>query len=528
MLYLSNVDFYCVPGIDADHFWNKPFAEHKAIIQPVSMDQITDLRPGVVWTYFNEILTIPRTSKKEGKIIEYLETFANGHRLESRKDSAGNLLIVKPATTGMEDRAGIVLQSHVDMVGEKNADCVHNFDTDPIRATIEDGWVKASGTTLGADDGIGIAASLAILTSDTVAHGPLECLFTIDEESGMTGALGLQPGFFRGSVLLNLDSEDEGEIFIGCAGGIDTVGSLKIRKKRINRNWKALRVRIGGLQGGHSGDEIHKGLGNSIKLLNRFLWNADQRFRIRVAGIKGGKARNAIPREAEAVIAIPPRTDELIRVYFDSFVEILKKELHMVEPGFTMQLESAELPEFVISRKQQKRLLNALYACPHGVIAMSREIPELVETSSNLASVRCVGEDQLEIVTSQRSSVESSKRDIADRVSALFRLLGAEVRHSDGYPAWKPNMDSIILTGAREAYRELFGTDAKVKAIHAGLECGLFLQKYPDLDMISFGPTIKGAHTPEERLNIETVERFYDFLLKILERAPVREGKWSG
>lgn len=488
------------------------------------MDQITDLRPGEVWAYFNEILTIPRTSRKEGKIIGYLESFARSHGLGSRKDPAGNLLISKPATPGMEDRAGIVLQSHVDMVGEKHADSGHNFDTDPIRAYLEDGWVKARGTTLGADDGIGIAASLAVLSSGSLVHGPLECLFTVDEESGMTGALGLQPGFFKGSVLLNLDSEDEGEIFIGCAGGIDTVGILKIRKKRINRNWTALRVRIGGLQGGHSGDEIHKGLGNSIKLLNRFLWNADQRFRIRIAGITGGKARNAIPREAEAVIAIPPRTGELIRVYFDSFVEILKKEFRMVEPGLIMELEKAELPEFVISRKQQKRFLNALYACPHGVISMSQEIPGLVETSTNLASVRCTGEDQLEIVTSQRSSVESSKRDIADRMSALFRLLGAEVRHSDGYPAWKPDMDSVILALARDAYRELFGTDPEVKAIHAGLECGLFLQKYPDLDMISFGPTIKGAHSPEERLRIETVERFYDFLVKILERAPLREG----
>ncbi|RPI45524.1 MAG: aminoacyl-histidine dipeptidase [Bacteroidetes bacterium] len=487
------------------------------------MNQITDLRPAEVWNYFNEILAIPRVSRKEEKIIGYLESFAQSHGLEYKKDNTGNLLISKPAVKGMEDRAGIVLQSHVDMVGEKHAGSAHNFETDPIVPYIEDGWVKARDTTLGADDGIGVAASMAILASGSVRHGPLECLFTIDEESGMTGALGLQPGFIKGSILLNLDSEDEGEIFIGCAGGIDTVALLKVRKKRVNRNWKALMVTVGGLNGGHSGDEIHQGLGNSIKLLNRFLWNAEQRFRIKVACIRGGKARNAIPRESQAVIAIPPRSGELIRVYFDSFVEILRKELCSIEPGFTMELTETELPEYIMSRKQQGKLLNALYACPHGVIAMNRDIPGLVETSTNLASIRRIAEETLEIVTSQRSSVESSKRDIADRMSALFRLLGAEVRHSDGYPAWKPDMGSVILGKARSAYRDLFGTEPEVKAIHAGLECGLFLQKYPDLDMISFGPTIKGAHTPEERLRIDTVQRFVDFLLEILVRVPSRE-----
>ncbi len=484
------------------------------------MQKITDLRPGEVWACFSEILSIPRISKKEEKIIAYVEEFAGKHDLDCKKDHIGNLLVSKPATKGMENRKGMVLQSHLDMVGEKQSGVDHDFDRDPVRAFVEDGWVKAKGTTLGADDGIGVAASLAILASDEVPHGPLECLFTVDEESGMTGALGLQPGFIRGSILLNLDSEDEGEIFIGCAGGIDTVGRLKYKKKRTKRNHTALRVHVGGLRGGHSGDEIHLGLGNSIKILNRFLWNADRRFKINLSGLEGGKARNAIPREAAAVITLPSGSIELIRVYFESYVKILKKEMEATEPGFRMVLEETGVPEYVMSRKQQRKLFNSLYACPHGVIAMSQEIPGMVETSTNLASIRHNGEDTLEIITSQRSSVESSKRDIADRMAALFGLLGAEVRHSDGYPGWKPDMDSEILNVAERLYEELFKKEPEVKAIHAGLECGLFVQKYPDLDMISFGPTIKGAHTPEERLHIESVEKFWAFLLALLEAVP--------
>jgi dipeptidase D len=485
------------------------------------MQKITELNPHELWKYFSEILAIPRISKQEEQITEYLVNFAARHTLDCKRDSSGNLLISKPATPGMESRKGVILQSHLDMVGEKHASVEHDFSRDPIRAIIEDGWVKASGTTLGADDGIGIAASLAILSSGRIKHGPVECLFTADEESGMTGALGIPPGFFKGSVLLNLDSEDEGEIFIGCAGGIDTIASLKLKKKRAGRNRVAMKVTVGGLKGGHSGDEIHRGLGNSVKILSRFLWNADQRFRIRLASMEGGKARNAIPREATAIITIPPRILELIQVYFDSFAGIVKRELEPVEPDMEMTMEQVEMPESTIRRKQQKRLFNTLYACPNGVVAMSQTIPGLVETSTNLASVKLSGEDTLEIVTSQRSSVESAKRDIADRISSHFTLLGARVRHSDGYPGWKPNMGSEVLGISREVYRELFAEEARVKAIHAGLECGLFLQKYPDLDMISFGPTIKGAHTPEERLDIASVDRFWRFLLGMLEKAPV-------
>ena len=484
------------------------------------MQKISELKPLEVWNYFDEILSIPRISKREEKIIAYLEKFSTEHKLSHKRDRVGNLLISKAATKGLEKRKGVILQSHVDMVGEKHAEIDHDFDRDPIEAFIEDGWVKARGTTLGADDSIGIAASLAILASKEIIHGPLECLFTVDEESGMTGALGLQPGFLKGSVLLNLDSEDEGEIFIGCAGGIDTIASYKYKRKRVSRNKTTLRVSVGGLQGGHSGDEIHKGFGNSIKILNRFLWNADQRFKIRLSQYEGGKARNAIPREAEALITIPSGSLELIKIYFESFVGILKKEMEVVEPEFTMTLELADHPDFGMNRKQQKKLFNALYACTYGVVSWSHEIPGLVETSTNLASIRSITEDTLEIVTSQRSSVESSKQDIADRMASLFKLMGARVRHSDGYPGWKPDISSEVLKIADRAYRELFNEEPEVKAIHAGLECGLFLQKYPELDMISFGPTIKGAHTPDERIRIDTVEKFWNFLLVMLEQIP--------
>ncbi|MEZ5070377.1 MAG: aminoacyl-histidine dipeptidase [Bacteroidales bacterium] len=485
------------------------------------MHNISDLQPKEVWEYMEEILSIPRISKHEAEMIAYLEGFAGKHRLEFRKDAVGNVLIRKGPTQGMEDRKGIILQSHMDMVGEKNADVHHDFLKDPIRPRMEEGWVRARGTTLGADDGIGISASLAVLASDRLEHGPLECLFTVDEESGMTGAFGLQPGFLNGRILLNLDSEDEGEIFVGCAGGMDTVAHLKLQRKRTNRTQTGLRIFVGGLKGGHSGDEIHKGLGNSVKILNRFLWNADRRFKIHLAGLTGGKARNAIPREAEAILSIPVRSKDLIAVYFDSFVDILRSEMKGIEPGFFMKMEEVPAPEFVIRKKQQRKILNVLYACPSGVISMSQDIPGLVETSTNLAAVRMPDEENLEIITSQRSSVESAKRDISDRMAALFTLLGARVIHSDGYPGWKPEMSSEILGISRKAYKELFRNEAAVKAIHAGLECGLFLQKYPDLDMISFGPTIKGAHTPEEGIEIATVQKFWDLLLELLRRAPV-------
>lgn len=479
-----------------------------------------DLKPGRVWSYFNEILEIPRLSKHEEKIIAYLEAFASTHTLPFRKDSAGNCLITKPASAGFENRATVVLQSHLDMVGEKLTESDHDFSSDPIRVKIEDGWMTADGTTLGADDGIGIAATLAILESDEIMHGPLECLFTADEESGMTGAFGLLEGFIQGKILLNLDSEDEGEIFIGCAGGIDTVGRLKKMTRPVQHNRTALRFTVDGLQGGHSGDEIHKGFGNAIKIMNRMLWNMDQRFKVNLVSFQGGKLRNAIPRDAQATIVVKEKHLGHLEKYYNSYLEIITREISTVEPGFRMTMEEVKTPGLCYKKGFQRRLMNMLYACPHGVISWSQDIPGLVETSSNLAVLKDGHTEFIEVVTSQRSSVESAKQDIANRVEALITLAGGEAIHSKGYPGWRPNTHSEILGISEKIYKTLFNTNPEVKAIHAGLECGLFLQKYPDLDMISFGPTIKGAHTPDERINIESVSKFWDFLLEILRQVP--------
>jgi dipeptidase D len=484
------------------------------------------LDPKELWGYFDDILKIPRISKNEERILEYLVAFAKNKGLEYDTDMVGNLLMKKAASKGFENRETIILQSHMDMVGEKLSEVDHDFYKDPIKARIVDGWVKASGTTLGADDGIGVAASLAILNSDIVQHGPIECLFTADEETGMTGAFGLKSGFMDGKILLNLDSEDEGEIFIGCSGGIDTVVKFKARTKRTQRSKVARLIKIDGLKGGHSGDEIHKKHINAIKLLNRFLWNADRQFPLHIANYQGGKLRNGIPRDASAVIVMTEENANLLEIYFDSFQEYIKNEIISYEPDLTMKLEKVDLPETRFARSFQRDFMNAIYACPHGVIAWCEDIPDLVETSTNLAIVRTINGDQIEVHTSQRSSVDSAKSDISDHINALFTLAGAGVKHSDGYPGWNPNKNSTILKISEKLYKDMFKTQPKVRAIHAGLECGLFLEKYPYLDMVSFGPTIKGAHTPEERIEISTVIKFWDFLIKLLEKAP--EAKTSG
>lgn len=481
-----------------------------------------NLEPKEVWGYFDEILKIPRLSKHEERIIEYLRHFAAEHQLEFSIDQSGNCLIKKPAAKGYEDRETVILQSHVDMVGEKLMHVEHDFMRDPIKAVIKDGWVTAEGTTLGADDGIGIAASLAILESENIEHGPLECLFTVDEETGMTGAFGIEEGFMEGKILLNLDSEDEGEIFIGCAGGIDTIARLKKDMVQVPEGSTALMLTIQGLQGGHSGDEIHKGFGNAIKIMNRCLWNLDKEFDIRVASIQGGKLRNAIPREATAVITCLPGDEKMIRDRIRTFGEIITRELKSIEPGFELSTQENDLPELCFAKTFQSRLIQVLYACPHGVIAWSQDIEGLVETSTNLAVIHEIENGYIEIITSQRSSSESAKKDISDRLEALFLLAGSEVRHSDGYPGWNPDMNSPIRKISEHIYKNLFGKEPEVKAIHAGLECGLFLTKYPDLDMISFGPTIKGAHTPDERINIESVSKFWLFLLELMKQVPLR------
>lgn len=481
---------------------------------------ILELEPKSVWKYFDEITKIPRPSKKEEKIIAYLMDFAQEHNLEVAEDSVGNVLIKKPATKGMEDRKSVVLQSHSDMVCEKNADVTHDFDNDPIKTKIEGDWVTAEGTTLGADDGIGIAASLALLAADDIKHGPIEVLITSDEETGMTGAFGLEPGFFDGKILLNLDSEDEGELFIGCAGGMDTAAVFEYSENKVPAKHTAQKISVTGLNGGHSGDEIDNGMGNAVKILNRILWNADNKFSIKLSNFKAGNLRNAIAREGFATVLIPDKELKNFKSYIESAGKDIKAEFSVTEKKLEIKTENTEQPQFVIDADTQTNLLNSIYACFHGVYAMSMSIEGLVETSSNLSSVKFIGDNKIKIGTSQRSSVDSAKHDIAHTVGAAFKLAGAKVEYGSGYPGWTPNMDSEIMKVTETSYKKLFDQTPDVKAIHAGLECGLFLEKYPDMDMISFGPTIKGAHSPDERIDIQTTQKFWDLLLDVLENIP--------
>ncbi|NVK94615.1 aminoacyl-histidine dipeptidase [Bacteroides sp. L10-4] len=481
-----------------------------------------DLKPAGVFHYFEEICQVPRPSKEEEKIIAYLKAFGEKHKLETKVDGAGNVLIKKPATPGMENRKTVVLQSHIDMVCEKNNDVKHDFLTDPIETEIDGEWLKAKGTTLGADNGIGVATELAILADDSIEHGPVECLFTVDEETGLTGAFALKEGFMNGDILLNLDSEDEGELFIGCAGGIDSVGEFTYREVDVPAGYFCCKVQVKGLKGGHSGGDIHLGRGNANKLLNRFLSQASQKYDMYLCEIDGGNLRNAIAREAHAVIAIPDADKHALRTDLNVFAAEVEAEYAVVDPDLQFVLESEAARPKAIDKDTAKRLLQTIYAAPHGVYAMSQDIPGLVETSTNLASVKMKPGHIIRIETSQRSSTASSKQDIANMVRTVFEMGGAAVSFGDGYPGWKPNPHSEILEVAVESYKRLFGVDAKVKAIHAGLECGLFLDKYPALDMISFGPTLQGVHSPDERMLIPTVQKFWDHLLDILKHIPVK------
>lgn len=423
----------------------------------------------------------------------------------------------------MENRKTIVLQSHVDMVCEKNNDVQHDFLNDPIETEIDGEWLKAKGTTLGADNGIGVATELAILADDTIAHGPLECLFTIDEETGLTGAFALKEGFMNGDILLNLDSEDEGELFIGCAGGIDTVAQFAYQEVDVPAGYFCCKVQVKGLKGGHSGGDIHLGRGNANKILNRFLSQTLKKYDMYLCEIDGGNLRNAIAREAHAVIALPEADKHAVRADLNIFAAEVQAEYNVTDPDLQLLMESEAPRAKAIDKDTTKRLLQAIYAVPHGVYAMSQDIPGLVETSTNMASVKMKPGNIIRIETSQRSSTASSKRDMNTMVRTVFEMAGAEVSSGEGYPGWKPNPHSEILEIATASYKRLFGVDAKVKAIHAGLECGLFLDKYPTLDMISFGPTLQGVHSPDERMLIPTVQKFWDHLLDILKNAPVKK-----
>jgi dipeptidase D len=484
------------------------------------MSILGHLKPASMWIYFEEICGIPRLSKNEGKIRQYLLDFAKKNSLLSKEDKVGNILITKPATVGMENRKTVVLQSHMDMVGEKNADYPHDWNTDPIIPAVKNGWVTATGTTLGADDGIGIASQLAILTDKDLKAGKIECLFTIDEESGMTGAINLDPDFFTGRILLNLDSEDEGILFIGCAGGMDTVGTMNFQKVSVPAESEALDISVTGLHGGHSGDEIHKGYANAVKIMNRLIRDVSNEYRISIADFNGGNLPNAIPREAFSRIVFNKKDLSAIKSLIGNLYKVITDEFGELEKELKIITIKAVIPEFVIDEESQKRFLDALSCCPHGVIAWSKEMDDLVETSTNLASAKFSENNTIKIITTQRSSVESAKNDASSMVESCLRLANAEVVHSDGYPGWKPNLTSEILKVTRESYIALFGKEPEVRAIHAGLECGLVYEKVKGIDMISFGPTIRGAHTPEEMIEIKTAQKFWDLLLDVVRKIP--------
>jgi dipeptidase D len=479
---------------------------------------IRDLEPKEVWKFFYEVTQIPRPSKKEGRMVRYLLDFAQDRNLEVKKDSANNVLIKKNATPGKEHLPTIILQAHIDMVCEKNKETVFDFDNDSIQTYIDGDWVKARGTTLGADDGIGVAAQLAILDSKTIAHGKLECFFTTDEEVGLNGAYALQSGFLSGGYLINLDSEKEGEFYVGCAGGKTTQATFTYKAEKAPDGYFWFNVQVKGLNGGHSGGEIHRGLGNANKILTRYLWGLAQKTSLYIAQIDGGNLGNAIPREASALAGIPFDHKEDAITGLNILQSLVEAELKAIDPSVNLSLESTDAPQTCIDPATANTLLNTLYACPHGVIGMSFYMPGLVETSTNLASIKMKENNTILVTTSQRSGTNSLRFDVSNMVKALFTLSGAEVTSSEGYPNWKPNPNSKILKASETIYENLFGQKPEIKAIHAGLECGLFLEKYPALDMISCGPTILGAHSPDEKLQISTVEKWWKFLIQLLEK----------
>ena len=479
--------------------------------------EIKDLQPQAVFSIFDEITRIPRPSKKEEKIRAYLLDFAEKHGIASKTDAIGNVVLSIPATPGHEDAPTVILQGHMDMVCESN-DKSFDFTTQPIPAYVDGEWIKTKGTTLGADNGIGMAASLAILTDKSFEHGPVEALFTMDEETGMTGANNLGADMISGSMLLNLDSEDDAEIFVGCAGGIDTQAFFTYKRSFAPKDFLYFRINVEGLNGGHSGGDIHLGRANANKLLARFLVRLSNQHEVVVSEIDGGNLRNAIPRAAHAVIGVHTSNKENVRVQLNTYIAELENEYAGLEPNLRMGMESVDAPDFTIDQETSLNLIRAIYSAPHGVVSMSRDLEGLVETSTNLASVKMAADNTIVITTSQRSSVESRKHDIAAQVEAHFLLAGARVEHGEGYPGWQPNLESPIMKITRDAYKELYGIEPAIKAIHAGLECGLFLTKYPHLDMVSFGPTLRDVHSPSERMHIPAVERFYGQLKRTLEK----------
>jgi len=483
------------------------------------MRNIKDLTPVEVWKHFHALTQIPRPSKKEAEIIAYMKKFGEDLGLKTIVDEVGNVIIKKPATAGMENRKGVVLQGHLDMVPQKNNDRDFDFEKDPIEALIDGEWVTANGTTLGADNGIGVAAAMAVLESASLKHGPVEALFTIDEETGMTGAFGLKPGLLDGDILVNMDSEDEGELYVGCAGGIDVSASKKYSEETVPSGYIAYKVTAQGLKGGHSGMDILLGRANSNKVLFRFLMQAEADLKIRLSEAAGGDLRNAIPRESYAILVVPAADAGALETMVKNYQEIYRREFAETEPELSFSCEKTALPAKVVPAAEQAKFIRAIFACPNGVQRMSQSMKGLVETSNNLA-IASIKNGKFEAYCLTRSSVDSAKEATAWKIAAVFQLIDAKVALSGEYPGWKPNMDSPILRTCQDVYHKNFGKIPEIKAIHAGLECGLLGGVYPNFDMISFGPTIRFPHSPDEKVHIDTVRKFWEFLVAILEEVP--------
>jgi len=485
-------------------------------------NELTKLYPSKLWEIFANICAIPHPSHHEEKILAWIKDWAKENKIEYNQDETGNIILRKPATKGYENRVPVVFQGHIDMVPQANSNSTHNFVTDPIQPRIcDDGWIRANGTTLGADNGIGCAAGMAILLDNTIEHGPLEVLITVTEETGMTGAFGLKPGFIKGDILINLDSEDEGELYVGCAGGMDANFEMEYNIKMTPAGMKGYELAVTGLKGGHSGMDIVLGRANANKVLMRLLKKSLENCEICISNINGGSLRNAIPREAFATIAVPENKTQEFEKLIKNLSELIKKEFSGTEPDFNVALKPIDTPKEVMGAKCQEKAVNLVLAIPNGVMRMSDSMAGLVETSTNLAIVK-TEKGILSIANLMRSSVESAKEALADKMKAIAELAEVKVELAGAYPGWKPNLQSPILKTMLKVYENKYGKTPEIKAIHAGLECGLFSLAYPHWDMISCGPTIRNPHSPDERVNIETVGKFWDFLLETLKNIPVK------
>jgi dipeptidase D len=481
--------------------------------------ELLNLKPEKIWKNFVELTKIPRPSKKEAEIINYLQKWAEERKLEHFVDEVGNVIIKKPATAGMENKKGVILQGHLDMVPQKNNDVVHDFERDPIKAYIEGDWVTAEGTTLGADNGMGVATAMSILESEDIQHGPIEVLMTVDEETGMTGAFELKPGLLEGEILMNLDSEDEGELYIGCAGGIDLTATFKFTKEKFPQNYVAAKLTVTGLKGGHSGVDIPLQRGNANKIIFRFFAKLFENHKAKLVSISGGDMRNAIPREAVAVIALPKKEFAKIDKCVEKFQNIIVNEIGVVDPDVKISLEKASKVKYVIDNKTTKKLFRAIHATPHGAQRFIDGMKEIPETSTNIGIVKSE-KNKITIANLIRSSVDTAKHNLKDQIGGIYELAGAKVKYHGEYPGWKPNFDSSILATMKDVYKKKYKKVPQVKIIHAGLECGVLGATYPDWDMISFGPTIRFPHSPDEKVHIESVGKFWDYLLETLKNVP--------